>query len=181
MKIYKKKRSLLVCFSVIAFLLSSCLPVMDSVTLVGFKNCTNDTLIIGESDYDNIDSVWFDYIHINRLSKEPLLTLIDSILLDDSKNYLESWEFYDEEYKAITPTELAEKNREEMIVYPDSLLLVKDISLFNNTDTNYFFLIKLEDAKNHSWDEIRAKKLYKKWITVKKENGEFDTNIKYTE
>ena len=40
---------------------------------------------------------------------------------------------------------------------------------------------KLEDAKNHSWDEIRAKKLYKKWITVKKENGEFDTNIKYSE
>ena len=48
-------------------------------------------------------------------------------------------------------------------------------------DHYYFFLIKLEDAKNHSWDEIRAKKLYKKWITVKKENGEFDTNIKYSE
>ena len=177
MKINKKYRNILVGFSVIAFLLSSCLPVMDSVTLVGFKNCTNDTLIIGESDYDNIDSVWFDYIHINRLSKEPLLTLIDSILLDDSKNYLESWEFYDEEDKAITPTELAEKNREEIIVYPDSLLFVDDYSLFDK----YFFLIKLDDAKNHSWDEIRTKKLYKKWFTVKKKDGEFDTNIKYLE
>ena len=177
MKIYKKKRSLLVCFSVIAFLLSSCLPVMDSVTLVGFKNCTNDTLIIGESDYDNIDSVWFDYIHINRLSKEPLLTLIDSILLDDSKNYLESWEFYDEEDKAITPTELAEKNREEIIVYPDSLYFVNEYLLFDK----YFFLIKLEDAKNYSLDEIRAKKLYKKWVIERKMFGRYDRNIKYSE
>ena len=177
MKIYKKKRSLLVCFSVIAFLLSSCLPVMDSVTLVGFKNCTNDTLIIGESDCNDIDSAWWFGERFERPSKEPLLTSIDSILLDVSKNYLESCEFYDEEDKAITPTELAEKNREEIIVYPDSLLFVDDYSLFDK----YFFLIKLDDAKNHSWDEIRTKKLYKKWFTVKKKDGEFDTNIKYLE
>ena len=181
MNITKKNRNLLVCISVIAFLLSSCLPVMDSVTLVGFKNCTNDTLIIGESDCNDIDSVWWFGERFERPSKEPLLTSIDSILLDVSKNYLESWEFYDEEDKAITPTELAEKNREEMIVYPDSLLLVKDISLFNNTDTNYFFLIKLEDAKNHSWDEIRVKKLYKKWVIERKMFGRFDRNIKYSE
>ena len=55
MNIIKRHRNLLVCISVIAFLLSSCLPVMDSVTLVGFKNCTNDTLIIGESDCNDID------------------------------------------------------------------------------------------------------------------------------
>ncbi|MBO4482762.1 MAG: hypothetical protein J5735_03005 [Prevotella sp.] len=184
MNIIKRHRNLLVCISVIASLLSSCLPVMDSVTLVGFKNCTNDTLIIGESDYDNIDSVWI-YKRVDKLSKEPLLTSIDSILLDISKNnlefYLEHCDFYDKEDEAITPTELSEEEKKKMIAYPDSFLLVKDISLFNNTDTNYFFLIKLEDAKNHSWDEIRAKKLYKKWITVKKENGEFDTNIKYSE
>lgn len=51
----------------------------------------------------------------------------------------------------------------------------------NNTDTCFFFLIRNEDVKNHSWDEIRAKKLYKKWITVRNKEGEFDTNIKYTE
>ena len=177
MNMNKKNRNLLVCISVIASLLSSCLPVMDSVTLVGFKNCTNDTLIIGKSDCNDIDSAWWFGKRFERPSKEPLLTSIDSILLDVSKNYLESWEFYDEEDKAITPTELAEKNREEIIVYPDSLYFVNEYLLFDK----YFFLIKLEDAKNHSWDEIRAKKLYKKWFTVKKENGEFDTNIKYTE
>ena len=182
MNIIKRHRSLLVCISVIASLLSSCCPVIcEPVTIVRFKNCTNDTLIIGKSDYDNIDSIWFDYIHVDRLSKAPLLTSIDSILLDISKKDLESCKFYDEEYKAITPTGLSEENKKKMIAYPDSFLLVKDISLFNNTDTKYFFLIKLEDAKNHSWDEIRAKKLYKKWFTVRNKDGEFDTNIKYSE
>ena len=177
MNMSKKNRNLLVCISVIAFLLSSCLPVMDSVTLVGFKNCTNDTLIIGESDCNDIDSVWWFGERFERPSKEPLLTSIDSILLDVSKNYLESWEFYDEEDKAITPTELAEKNREEIIVYPDSLYFVNEYLLFDK----YFFLIKLEDAKNYSLDEIRAKKLYKKWVIERKMFGRFDRNIKYSE
>jgi len=177
MNMSKKNRNLLVCISVIAFLLSSCLPVMDSVTLVGFKNCTNDTLIIGESDCNDIDSVWWFGERFERPSKEPLLTSIDSILLDVSKNYLESCEFYDEEDKAITPTELAEKNREEIIVYPDSLYFVNEYLLFDK----YFFLIKLEDAKNYSLDEIRAKKLYKKWVIERKMFGRYDRNIKYSE
>lgn len=175
MNITNKNRNLLVCFPVIVFLLSSCIPVMDSVTLIGFKNCTNDTLIIGESLYDNIDSVWFGSIDVDRLSKEPLFTSIDSILLDINKDYLESCEFYDEEN--ITPEELTEKNKEGMITYPDSLYLVNEYLLFDK----YFFLIKLEDAKNHSWDEIRAKKLYKKWNVVRKKYGGYDRNIRYSE
>ena len=177
MNITKKNRNLLMCFSVIAFLLSSCIPVMDSVTLVSFKNSTNDTLIIGESLYNDIDSAWWFGKRFERPSKEPLLTSIDSILLDVSKNYLESCEFYDEEDKAITPTELAEKNREEIIVYPDSLYFVNEYLLFDK----YFFLIKLEDAKNYSLDEIRAKKLYKKWVIERKMFGRYDRNIKYSE
>jgi len=177
MNITKKNRNLLVCISVIVSLLSSCLPVMDSVTLVGLKNCTNDTLIIGESLYNDIDSAWWFGKRFDRPSKEPLLTSIDSILLDVSKNYIESCEFYDEEDKAITPTELAEKNREEIIVYPDSLYFVNEYLLFDK----YFFLIKLEDAKNHSCDEIRAKKLYKKWKVVRKKYGGYDRNIRYSE
>ena len=175
MKKKKKNRNLLVCISVIVSLLSSCIPVMDSVTLVGFKNCTNDTLVIGESDYDNIDSVWFGSIDVDRLSKESLFTSIDSILLDINKDYLESCEFYDEEN--ITPEELTEKNKEGMITYPDSLFFVNEYRLFDR----YFFLIKLEDAKNHSWDEIRAKKLYKKWKVVRKKYGGYDRNIRYSE
>lgn len=164
MNIIKRHRNLLVCFSVIASLLSSCLPVMDSVTLVGFKNCTNDTLIIGESDYDNIDSTcWFGE-RIDRPSKEPLLISIRNI----DMTYCDT---------VITPKEQAKMAREGMITYPDSFFYVNEGLLFHT----YFFLIKLEDAKNHSWDEIRAKKLYKKWNVVRNKYGGYDTNIKYSE
>jgi hypothetical protein len=40
-------------------------------------------------------------------------------------------------------------------------------------------LVKWQDAKQYSWDEIRAKKLYRRWVTVKNKDGEFDRNIKY--
>jgi hypothetical protein len=168
MNIIKKNRNLLVCISVIVSLLSSCIPVMDSVSLVGFKNCTNDTLVIGGSDYDNIDSVWF-FKDVNKLSKEPLLTSIDSIILSDIKHYCDT---------TINQEEIFEKNKEGMITYPDSLFFVNEYCLF---DQYFFFLIKLEDAKNHSWDEIRAKKLYKKWKVVRKKYGGYDRNIRYSE
>ena len=41
----------------IIYLLSSC--VYDSRVDARFKNCTNDTLFIGASHYDNLDSVEF--------------------------------------------------------------------------------------------------------------------------
>ena len=171
MNITKKNRNLLVCISVIVSLLSSCITGWDSVTLVGFKNCTNDTLVIGGSDYDNIDSVWF-FKDVNKLSKEPLLTSIDSIILSDIKHIKHYCD------TTINQEEIFEKNKEGMITYPDSLFFVNEYFLF---DHYYFFLIKLEDAKNHSWDEIRAKKLYKKWVVDRKINGGYDRNIKYSE
>ena len=79
----------------------------------------------------------------------------------------------------ITPTEQARMEREYMTIYPDSIFSVNELYLFNNTDTEYFFLIKYNDAKNYSWDEIREKKLYNKWITIKDKDGKFDRNIKY--
>ena len=181
MKISKKYRNILVGFSVIICYLSSCIPAMDSVTLVSFKNCTNDTLFIGISDYDNIDSIWFRYIyHVDIKSKAPLLASIDSILRNDNSNI--NMTIYDNGHEiVITPTEQARMEREYMTIYPDSIFPVNELYLFNNTDTEYFFLIKLEDAKNHSWDEIRAKKLYKKWNVVRKKYGGYDRNIRYSE
>ena len=153
MNITKNKRNLLVCISVIVSLLSSCIPVMDSVTLVGFKNCTNDTLFVGVSSYNTIDSVgWM---------LEPLYSFEDSIQCNDKDSCMLN-EFYADR------------------IYPDSVGKIYDYML-DNSDTCYFFLIKYEDAKNHSLDEIRAKKLYKKWVTVRNKEGEFDRNIKYLE
>ena len=159
MKIYKKKRNLLVCFSIIMCLLSSCIPAMDSVTLARFKNCTNDTLFVEVSSYyNNIDSA--------NCMLEPEWYYEDSILCNNKDICL--WNDIRAGGKKI---------------YPDSIGKIYDYMLFyrNNTDTCFFFLIRNEDVKNHSWDEIRAKKLYKKWITVRNKEGEFDTNIKYTE
>ena len=63
------------------------------------------------------------------------------------------------------------------IIYPDSLFTIDGNYLFNNTDTCYFFLIKWKDAKNHLWDEIRMKKLYRRKIVVRDCNGKFDHTI----
>ena len=35
------------------------------------------------------------------------------------------------------------------------------------------------DYDCHSWDEIRAKKLYRRWVTVKNKDGDCDRNIRY--
>lgn len=65
------------------------------------------------------------------------------------------------------------------LIYPDSICATTAEALFSNQDTCYFFLIKWKDAKNYSWDGIRAKKLYKKWITTKNKDGDCDRNIRY--
>ena len=179
MKINKKYRNILVGFSVIICYLSSCIPAMDCVYVEQFKNCTNDTLFVGISDYDNIDSIWFRYIqHVDIKSKAPLLASIDSILRNDNRNI--NMTKYDDGHEiVVTPTEQARIEREYMTIYPDSIFPVNEFYLFRNTDTNYFFLIKFKDAKIYSWDEIREKKLYNKWITIKDKDGKFDRNIKY--
>ena len=51
------KINLFVCISIVICSLSSCIPIGDTRVLAVFKNCTNDTVYIGASHYDNIDSV----------------------------------------------------------------------------------------------------------------------------
>lgn len=57
MKIDKKYRNLLGGIAIILSLVSSCIPICDSRTIAIFTNRTNDTLFIGASHYDTIDSV----------------------------------------------------------------------------------------------------------------------------
>ena len=66
-----------VCISVIASLLSSC--VMDFETNVHFKNCTNDTLFVGVSSYNNIDSAY--------CLLKPLLWYNEDSRLYNNKDY----------------------------------------------------------------------------------------------
>lgn len=132
MKIDKKYRNLLGGITIILSLVSSCIPICDSRTIAIFTNRTNDTLFIGASHYDMIDSV--------DCQLQPAYLSIDSGLYP-SKVAL--WNLID-----------VQRN----IVYPDSLFTIDGNYLFNNTDTCYFFLIKWKDAKQYSWDDIRIKK-----------------------
>ena len=164
MNITKKKRNLLVCISVIVSLLSSCIPVMDIVYVkpIRFKNCTNDTLFIGMSNYDSIDGV------VDQLYHNPY----DSFDIDTKNICL--WNDYERK------KEFPELYNAEMIL-PDSLGEIDYDEMFFDKDTCYFFLIKYDDANNNSWDDILAKRLYKRLTIVRNKEGEFDTNIKYSE
>ena len=139
--------SLMIC------LLSSCIPVFDSYELMRFKNCTNDTLYIGASFYDNIDSVFYP---LN--SECPL-----------SDNYAENIDSLWNERIFV-----------EDFICPDSMCTLDAYCGIKNVDTCYFFMVKYSDSKRYSWDEIRAKKLYGKCITTRNKDGEFDRNIRYT-
>ena len=135
----------------VLFQLSSC----DPVTALWFKNCTSDTLFIGASHYDDIDSV------CNRL----LPPLSAGEVGDTTLLTLWGWtDCYIHNYEAI---------------FPDSFCYIYEHRLFNNTDTSYLFLVKWSDAHRCSWDEIRANKLYRKWVVTRDKNGEHDMNIRY--
>lgn len=154
-----KNKILLTLISVITLSLSSCLPVMDAKVLAVFKNCTKDTLYIGASNDNNINNVEAIIGHYNEPADSTLDTTGISL-------WNENWDPY----------------ISNSYVCPDSSCCYSgDDRLFGNPVPRYFFLIKYKDAKNHSWDEIRAKKLYKKWKVVRKKYGGYDRNIRYSE
>jgi hypothetical protein len=146
---YKKKLGYVV---ITLGLFSSCIPICDSRTVAIFKNCTNDTLYIGASHFDMIDSV--------DCQLQPAYLVIDS---DTFSSKVTLWNGVD---------------IRGSIVYPDSSFIIDGNYLFNNTDTCYFFLIKWENAKGFSWDEIRTKKLFRRWIVTRDKEGRFDRHIR---
>ena len=132
---------------------------MDAKVLAVFKNCTKDTLYIGASNDNNINNVEAIIEHYNEPADSTLDTTGISLWNENWAPYISN-----------------------SYVCPDSSCCYSgDDRLFGNPVPRYFFLIKYKDAKNHSLDEIRAKKLYKKWVTVRNKEGEFDRNIKYSE
>ena len=147
-------------------MLSSCIPGCDWGTLLIFKNCTQDTLFIGASQYNNIDSVdcqlFPDY---NKLANNSLDTTGTSLWKNIEKPYGKGFVYI--------------KFWKDGYIYPDSTCTIKENRLFEDNDTCFFFLVKWKDAKQYSWDEIRAKKLYRRWVTVKNKDGDCDRNIRY--
>lgn len=149
------KNILLMCV-VILSLMSSCVPLIcSSRHRIWFRNCTKDTLFIGSSYYDDIDSV-------------------NGILSPDKKIFnmdtLATSIMYETKWLTIRTIDFVE---------PDSVCSTDSNYLFNAHDSCYFFLIRWRDAKNSSWDEIRAKRLYRKKLIIRDSNGQFDRNVRY--
>ena len=166
MAISRKKQFLGGGWLLTLILLTSCIPGCDRGTLVIFNNCTKDTLFIGASQYDNIDSVDSQLLpDYNKLANSSLDTTGVSIWKNIEKNYGKGY--------------IHIKFWKDSFILPDSMCTIKENHLFYDNDTCYFFLIKWKDAKNYSWDYIRAKKLYQRWITIKDKDGVFDRNIRY--
>ena len=69
------------------------------------------------------------------------------------------------------------------MILPDSLGEIDYDEMFFNQDTCYFFLIKYDDANNNSWDDILAKRLYKRLTIVRNKDEDMEKviqEIKYT-
>ena len=148
---YKKIINILV----MTFMLSSCQHIFER-TLVVFKNCTKDTLIIGVSNYDNIDSVNCIMNSCNELSDSCID--IHGILLWKKRDLMIN---------------------NETIIYPDSSCMIDEICLFPNSDTCYFFLIKVADARKKTLKQIHDDNLYNRWHTTKRSDYKYDREIRY--
>ncbi|MDN5553991.1 hypothetical protein [Prevotella sp.] len=155
MNIDNKNTNLLGVTLIILCVLSSCIPIIDSRVDAIFKNCTNDTLFIGASHYDNVDSVEF--------LVNPNYNILANSDLDTTDISLWKGTFA----------------RGDSFVYPGSICAINANYLFQDKDTCYFFLIKLGNAKRYSWDEIRAHKIFSRWIVTKNTAGKLDKNIRY--
>lgn len=150
MNIYKRNKYLECVFSLIFYLLFASTSCERNMF---FKNCTNDTLFIGASHFDNLDSVERIVFPIYSTSNSGYDTLWKSDnFCFDSRD----------------------------IVYPDSICGIDYYYLFENTDTCFFFLIKCQDANRYSWKEIRDLEKYYKWVVGRNKDGEFDTKILYS-
>lgn len=158
MKYFKKFREALFLTIITLCVLQSCLmPACTWCNGIKFKNCTKDTLYIGVSHYDNIDSLSWQM--------EPIYY-----------KYFNNWPEVDT--TGISLWRAAYVNSDECI-YPDSMCTACVDDVFFNSDTCYFFLIKYRDAKQYTWDEIRNKRLYRRHVVVRDAEGNFDMNIRY--
>ena len=136
----------------------------------GFKNCTNDTLFIGASHYDNIDSIDCQLEPFYHKPENSILDTTDVSLW--KKKTLKIGDYYCD----FVPCK-------DWNIYPDSICSIDVDYLCEKCEsgTTYFFLVKWSDAKKYSWDEIREQKLYRKWVVTRDKKGEFDSNIRYSD
>ena len=124
-------------------LLASCLP-MCTMESMRIKNCTTDTLLIGASFSNNIDSVYIN-IYGGRLRFLP-----------------RTWAKCDYTWTTINEKGMLEIRSQDYIPQDSTADYAESGSLFshNKEHKGYLFVIKLETARNHTWAEICNEHLY---------------------
>lgn len=126
-------------------LLTACIPVCHTVYPIKVKNCTSDTLIIGGTCYYSIDSIPFLYARTN----------VGSMVIKGCRTREIKGSF-------ITPDSIG--------ITSKAIVLDKDFGY-----KGYFFIIKLEDTRKHTWNFICKNKLYDVLVVTKQmadENGD---------
>lgn len=116
----------------ICHILSSCIPVFDTVHSIRVRNCTHDTLLIGKSLYNSIDSV-------------------DAFL--ETSN--------DTAFSSFTSINKSGRlNIHGNLILPDSIGRTTYSSFINHNHIGYLFIIKLSNARKYTWNDICKRKLY---------------------
>ena len=131
--------------------LLSCIPGFDTIHSIRVRNCTCDTVIIGGSLYNCIDSVDVFLETSNNTAFSSFTSIDESRLLNIHGN----------------------------LILPDSIGRTTYSSLFNHNHKGYLFIIKLSNARKYTWVEICRHKLYD--IKVVTADDELQNNNKIIE
>ncbi|MBR4729655.1 MAG: hypothetical protein IK075_05285 [Prevotella sp.] len=147
--------------------LSSC--VFDTVYVIHVTNHTNDTILIGYGGYNTIDSTMM------FLPSAPWDTLTsDSDTITSARVYSHRWItpngdslfFYCIDTK-INGNDKLSIGRHDLVP-PDSTASYHQsyypLFQFDQDQKGYFFVITLETARNHTWEEICRDTLYNRII-----------------
>lgn len=145
---------------VILYSFVSCLPVFDFAESMRIKNCTIDTIICGTSIDDSIDSIYvkergiFCFHNRGGAKWDSTWTVMNNKgMLDICKNDL---------------------------IPPDSMVSYAEPGrLFKRDNKGLFFIIKLETARNHTWDEICRNHLYDTLVVTREMLEQTGNKIEY--
>ena len=124
---------------VILYSFVSC--VLDTMESMSIKNCTKDTVIVGASFSSSIDSIYMGeygrFRFYDRLGAK-----------------------WDSTWTVMNNKGMLVISRNELIP-PDSMAAYAELGrLFKQDNKGLFFIIKLETARYHTWDEICRNHLY---------------------
>lgn len=132
----------IIIFYVATLVTSSCIPAMDVQSTMYITNKTKDTILIGYS---------VDYARYNKIDSV-------GIFLNTDDNLGESTEFNNMQHLKIGSRNL---------IMPDSSGVYRAWAASygprlgaDKRQKGYFFIIKLDDARKSTWDEICKLQLY---------------------